>query len=249
MRFVQRRLDSPGQRDVILFQQNCIIEPETMVAAATRLHCILFQRPQSRSRFPRIPDARLRARQLFHKAPRQRGNSAKMSAKIQLRSLAREDRPGVSLDLHDLRARFYKRSVIVREGDAYFRIQRAEDLLGEWQTRANERLSGEDFSPRRRPWRYHCRGRGVPGADIFFQCRSEEHTSELQSRVDLVCRLLLEKKKYRVGATKVRCVLTESSTLSTTTLGEQGHVGICWATGIKDTDPVRKRKERRCRFA
>src|SRR6266403_5232739 len=27
------------------------------------------------------------------------------------------------------------------------------------------------------------------------QCRSEEHTSELQSRRDLVCRLLLEKKK------------------------------------------------------
>src|SRR5438105_5741521 len=28
--------------------------------------------------------------------------------------------------------------------------------------------------------------------------RSEEHTSELQLRVDLVCRLLLEKKKIRV---------------------------------------------------
>src|SRR5437588_2654531 len=27
-------------------------------------------------------------------------------------------------------------------------------------------------------------------------CRSEEHTSELQSHSDLVCRLLLEKKKY-----------------------------------------------------
>src|SRR2546428_3392787 len=27
------------------------------------------------------------------------------------------------------------------------------------------------------------------------RCRSEEHTSELQSRSDLVCRLLLEKKK------------------------------------------------------
>src|SRR5438105_9995118 len=27
--------------------------------------------------------------------------------------------------------------------------------------------------------------------------RSEEHTSELQSRVDLVCRLLLEKKKEK----------------------------------------------------
>src|SRR5438874_6138869 len=28
-------------------------------------------------------------------------------------------------------------------------------------------------------------------------CRSEEHTSELQSRRDLVCRLLLEKKKEK----------------------------------------------------
>src|SRR5438105_12779651 len=36
-------------------------------------------------------------------------------------------------------------------------------------------------------------GRAVP-TDLADE-RSEEHTSELQSRVDLVCRLLLEKKK------------------------------------------------------
>src|SRR3989442_8674338 len=34
----------------------------------------------------------------------------------------------------------------------------------------------------------------VPPSDILEQ-RSEEHTSELQSRPHLVCRLLLEKKK------------------------------------------------------
>src|SRR5699024_12693660 len=34
---------------------------------------------------------------------------------------------------------------------------------------------------------------GVDG--LAKQTRSEEHTSELQSRFDLVCRLLLEKKK------------------------------------------------------
>src|SRR6266536_1909468 len=34
-----------------------------------------------------------------------------------------------------------------------------------------------------------------PCASAFWKLRSEEHTSELQSRVDLVCRLLLEKKK------------------------------------------------------
>src|SRR5439155_18906616 len=43
------------------------------------------------------------------------------------------------------------------------------------------------------------RGIGAGGAP-----RSEEHTSELQSRGHLVCRLLLEKKKIsRVGATCV----------------------------------------------
>src|SRR5699024_12527579 len=34
------------------------------------------------------------------------------------------------------------------------------------------------------------------GRDIFIILRSEEHTSELQSRFDLVCRLLLEKKNH-----------------------------------------------------
>src|SRR5688572_32188417 len=32
----------------------------------------------------------------------------------------------------------------------------------------------------------------------FFHPRSEEHTSELQSQSNLVCRLLLEKKKFAV---------------------------------------------------
>src|SRR5437868_10866211 len=35
--------------------------------------------------------------------------------------------------------------------------------------------------------------------------RSEEHTSELQSRFDLVCRLLLEKKKYRIEQITIFC--------------------------------------------
>src|SRR5690349_22092873 len=47
---------------------------------------------------------------------------------------------------------------------------------------------------------------------LFPQRRSEEHTSELQSRRDLVCRLLLEKKKTdtlhssRVAHTTLRTI-------------------------------------------
>src|SRR5436190_18502799 len=43
------------------------------------------------------------------------------------------------------------------------------------------------------------RPRRRPGARmrIRFSLRSEEHTSELQSHSDLVCRLLLEKKKKK----------------------------------------------------
>src|SRR5260370_28337477 len=37
---------------------------------------------------------------------------------------------------------------------------------------------------------------GTGQTDDIFGLRSEEHTSELQSHLNLVCRLLLEKKKY-----------------------------------------------------
>src|SRR3712207_7889726 len=38
----------------------------------------------------------------------------------------------------------------------------------------------------------------VPGPPLGRDPRSEEHTSELQSRQYLVCRLLLEKKKHKL---------------------------------------------------
>src|SRR2546422_8071349 len=38
----------------------------------------------------------------------------------------------------------------------------------------------------------------VLGAARVADARSEEHTSELQSRLHLVCRLLLEKKKKKI---------------------------------------------------
>src|SRR3712207_8906944 len=52
-------------------------------------------------------------------------------------------------------------------------------------------------APRRGAGRVRIRQRGA-GRDRG--CRSEEHTSELQSRQYLVCRLLLEKKKKKAGA-------------------------------------------------
>src|SRR2546422_7921106 len=49
-------------------------------------------------------------------------------------------------------------------------------------------------------WRYRDRFQNIcphcnRGVDNWMEVRSEEHTSELQSRLHLVCRLLLEKKK------------------------------------------------------
>src|SRR2546422_3646479 len=38
-----------------------------------------------------------------------------------------------------------------------------------------------------------------PRFAVVITFRSEEHTSELQSRLHLVCRLLLEKKKKRIA--------------------------------------------------
>src|SRR2546422_7833006 len=54
-------------------------------------------------------------------------------------------------------------------------------------------------------WRAFSRRDGSPKAlcstvlarEVDYEKRSEEHTSELQSRLHLVCRLLLEKKKKK----------------------------------------------------
>src|SRR5690349_22550570 len=63
-----------------------------------------------------------------------------------------------------------------------------------------------------------------PAARRGFAVRSEEHTSELQSRRDLVCRLLLEKKKKkytwrwdrrRIGAERQSKILWRKSALLT----------------------------------
>src|SRR3989442_11767591 len=52
-----------------------------------------------------------------------------------------------------------------------------------------------------------CPRRCWPGQRANLPIRSEEHTSELQSRPHLVCRLLLEKKKNNEPRHIVRVVL------------------------------------------
>src|SRR2546422_7399305 len=57
-------------------------------------------------------------------------------------------------------------------------------------------LGGQDRDRRRH-------GRDTSAASTQPRTRSEEHTSELQSRLHLVCRLLLEKKKqYNISSAR-----------------------------------------------
>src|SRR5260370_23109713 len=53
----------------------------------------------------------------------------------------------------------------------------------------------QPFGVRQRRPRAEQPGRGLGVHDRALGPRSEEHTSELQSHLNLVCRLLLEKKK------------------------------------------------------
>src|SRR5207247_5963079 len=70
--------------------------------------------------------------------------------------------------------------------DADGRLPLRRGVVGERGRAGRGTCDGRDGGDRDGRW--VCRGRrGL--------LRSEEHTSELQSRVDLVCRLLLEKKK------------------------------------------------------
>src|SRR2546422_4004239 len=64
-------------------------------------------------------------------------------------------------------------------------------------------LTNRAYAPRaRRPFTVLKQVRGGV-ADAAARARSEEHTSELQSRLHLVCRLLLEKKKKKTTKTHI----------------------------------------------
>src|SRR3989442_5635960 len=53
--------------------------------------------------------------------------------------------------------------------------------------------------------------------------RSEEHTSELQSRPHLVCRLLLEKKKTHCPPQQLHC----TATMRSHTIGLRPYSDVC----------------------
>src|SRR2546429_1996963 len=55
---------------------------------------------------------------------------------------------------------------------------------------------------------FGCSTTFLRGAIMAGSLRSEEHTSELQSRLHLVCRLLLEKKKKTQNPT-IQCIHTQ----------------------------------------
>src|SRR2546422_7817269 len=68
------------------------------------------------------------------------------------------------------------------------------------------RSRAEPVHPAASPLRVAGRVARMPSSPVFLahQARSEEHTSELQSRLHLVCRLLLEKKKKRKETTRIQ---------------------------------------------
>src|SRR2546430_1289190 len=73
-------------------------------------------------------------------------------------------------------------------------------------------MSGPRLSPRRHPYSAFAPPRPRPprrSTSVSQPCatRSEEHTSELQSQSNLVCRLLLEKKEdaHRVSPARLPC--------------------------------------------
>src|SRR5690348_18008151 len=79
------------------------------------------------------------------------------------------------------------------------RVRRAGDGDGATRGRAwrhGLHLSGGDEDPLRHAGGAEAGGRSTRAADRRAG-RSEEHTSELQSPVHLVCRLLLEKKNKK----------------------------------------------------
>src|SRR5690554_6697251 len=100
--------------------------------------------------------------------------------------------------------------------DAIFEAARVEEVIGDFvqlkksgsnykglSPFVNEKTPSFMVSPAKQIWKDFSSGKGGNAVSFLMEhehftypeARSEEHTSELQSRPHLVCRLLLEKKK------------------------------------------------------
>src|SRR5690242_21624199 len=79
-----------------------------------------------------------------------------------------------------------------------FRSQQTKQNNPDHQTNTGQIYRQQEWHPKQSP------SRGLVDIDkastwTLLWMRSEEHTSELQSHVNLVCRLLLEKKKKKIN--------------------------------------------------
>src|SRR5438034_3626597 len=91
------------------------------------------------------------------------------------------------------RSPLFPYTTLFRSADVDLEHEAIELRLGQRiRTLLLDRVLGREDEERQR----EVVGRAARGDPIFLH-RSEEHTSELQSHSDLVCRLLLEKKKNK----------------------------------------------------
>src|SRR5256884_5912157 len=114
---------------------------------------------------------------------------------------------GMVLDLKELKE-ILEREVMQRMDHRHLNYEVAE-LAGQIPTCENiARVIWQLLEPRITQGKLH-RVRLYESPDLFADCyrngaRSEEHTSELQSRLHLVCRLLLEKKNEIASHRRLR---------------------------------------------
>src|SRR5207247_9403208 len=93
-----------------------------------------------------------------------------------------------TLSLHDALPIFQNNNTVQSESRGQYTFQNIEDLiLAKPQLFGGVPIGEEGYKGIRQTML------GFYMQDDFKMSRSEEHTSELQSRVDIVCRLLLEK--------------------------------------------------------
>src|SRR5690242_21157985 len=84
------------------------------------------------------------------------------------------------------RSTLFPYTTLFRSGLGEFLKGYTAKKMGEWQAGTGYSQGGDSRGPAQACERA-----------VNLQSRSEEHTSELQSHVNLVCRLLLEKKKKK----------------------------------------------------
>ena len=142
-----------GQREVVVFDQHCVVQAEAMVRPSAAAHGVFLEHAQTGRRFTRVGHARVRSGDQGDEFARRGGDARKAAEKVQRRAFGGEDGACVPADLGNRLAGADGAPVFDQRGRFGRIVEQCKRQGGRADSGDDARFARDDAGPRDAPLR------------------------------------------------------------------------------------------------